>query len=103
MAVQLSPQVIEWCQTEALGQVLVSWGNDDTRLSYEEVIQKLQSIGSASVWEVTQEQDASDFIMVWDAFEDNTANWIADQIESMYDSYISCAEFAVQYNQPKEG
>jgi hypothetical protein len=98
MAVQLSPQVIEWCQTEALGQVLVAWGNDDTRIPYAEVVQWLEDLGSDTTYGV----DDDNGIMVWDAFEDNTGSWIADQIESLYKSYIACAEFAVKFNKPED-
>ena len=97
MSTELSKEVIEWCQTEALGQVLVAWGGDDYNIPYDEVIRWFEDLGSDTAYGV----DDNNGIMVWDAFEDNTGSWIADQIESMYKSYIACAEFAVKYNNNK--
>ena len=82
----ISQAVVEWCQTEALGQVLVAWGGDDYQIPYDSVIERLEDMGSDIV--------SDDEIVVWDAFEDNTASWIADQISSLYTSYLDCAKFA---------
>lgn len=86
---ELSPEIIEWCKYEALGQVLTEWENmDKTPCGYEEVIESLEKDGDT--W------NSNDKISVWVAFEDQWATFLADQIQSLYDSYISCAEFALK-------
>jgi hypothetical protein len=87
---ELPASIDEWCQYEALGQCLTQWGKE-TELDYTTVVKLL--------WE--DDVDWSDLydnhgIMVWTIFEDYEPAWVADQIESLYDSYIKCAEFALK-------
>lgn len=35
-------------------------------------------------------------LLIWEVFDDKGWGWIADQIASLYDSYINCAEFALK-------
>lgn len=87
----LSPAIIDWCKSEALGQVLCQWGkDDDALLTYEQVTEWFDDLDSDTPYGV----DDDNGIMVWEQFEDNTGSWIADQIRSLYDSYIKCAQFA---------
>lgn len=86
---ELSPAVIEWCKYEALGQCLVQWGKDDEKeLPYEEVIELLESV------EETISLYNDHGIMVWTTYENESGTWLADQIESLYKSYLDCAKFA---------
>lgn len=87
---ELSPAVIEWCQTQALSQVLVAWGSDTTRLSYSEVLEALEEYGSESLYGYD-----TGGIMVWDAFEDSSGSSLASQIEETCDTYIMCAKFVI--------
>lgn len=88
---ELSPEVIEWCKTEALGQCLTEWGE----LTYEEVIESLEAD--------EQGYPSHEEISVWQPFEGQWAEFLVDQIESLYDSYISCAKFALGFtNKNKE-
>ena len=93
---ELSPAVIEWCKREALGQCLTQWGKD-SELPYDEVIEALESAYDNDV-------DVYDThgIMLWEQYEDEPLKWVANQIESLYDSYICCAEFALGWDTPNE-
>lgn len=81
---ELSPAIIEWCKGQALGQVLTSWGD----LSYEQVIESLEAD--------EQSYPSHEDIMVWLPFEDQWAEFIVEQIQSLYDSYVACATFVTQ-------
>jgi hypothetical protein len=78
----ITPAVVEWCQNEALGQVLSDWGD----LTYYQVIESLESDG--------QGYSSHKDIVVWQPFEDQWADFVADQISSLYTSYLDCAKFA---------
>jgi hypothetical protein len=77
----LSPAIIDWCKQEALGQVLTSWGD----LTYEDVIESLEGD--------EQSYPSHEDILVWQPFEGQWAEFLVDQIESLYSSYVKCAEF----------
>ena len=95
---KLSPEVIAWCKTEALGQCLTEWG-DDNSLSYEDVLGRLKFADEDTNME--EVANAVEPILVWSAYEDQGWGWLADQIASLYDSYVCCAEFALKMS--KEG
>lgn len=95
MSTELSPAVIKWCEDEALGQCLTQWGKDE-ELPYDKVIELLE----AEIFDVDLYEEHG--IMVWAPYEEYAGSWIADQIESLYKSYIACAEFAVKYNNKPE-
>ena len=86
---ELSPAIIEWCEHEALGQCLTQWGKDE-ELPYDKVIELLEG----QTFEVDLYEQHG--IMVWNTYEEYAGTWIADQIESLYKSYIECAEFALK-------
>lgn len=90
---ELKPSVIEWCKYEALGQCLTEWG-DDNSLSYENVLERLRFADDAD--DLEEISKAVEPILVWETFEDQGWGWLANQIESLYDSYICCAEYALK-------
>jgi hypothetical protein len=77
---ELSPEIIEECKQKAMGLVLSEWGE----LTYEEVIERLEDIGT--------EVDDED-IIVWEAMENYWADFLCEQIESNYDMLIGFAKF----------
>jgi len=90
---ELSPVTIVRCQDEALGQVLTAWGREDeTDLDYPEVLELLRDK------DITSDDLYDHGILVWATFDDQTPEWIADQIESLYDSYIAIAKGAIGAN-----
>lgn len=96
---ELSPEVIEWCKYEALGQCLTEWG-DDNSLPYEEVLGRLKFADESN--DIEEIAKAVEPILIWSAYEDQGWGWVANQIESLYDSYICCAEFALGFDKPNE-
>lgn len=73
----------ERCQAYALGNVLTSWQDrDESQLSYDDVLESLRS-------------DDWRFISVWEAFENNSGEWLASQIEDLYVSSLRLAQDAV--------
>lgn len=90
---ELSPAVVEWCKYEALGQVLTDWEKmNETPCGYEEVLESLDKDGYS--W------NSNENITVWEPFSTQWANFLAEQIRNLYDSYISCAEFALGFDIP---
>ena len=96
---ELKPDIIKWCKYEALGQCLTEWGEDNS-LSYEDVLGRLKFADEDN--DMEEVAKAIEPILVWEAFEDRGWGWLADQIESLYDSYICCAEFALGWDTPNE-
>lgn len=95
---ELSPSIIEWCKYEALGQCLTQWSTmDDTPCGYEEVLELLRDEDLTDV-----DRYDKHGIMVWNKYEDEDPEWLADHIESLYESYINCAEFALGWDIPNE-
>jgi hypothetical protein len=78
----LPDSVVEWCEQEALGQVLSEWNERQ----YEQVLSGLE----------TENQTILDDIIVWQPFEGQANDWVADQIMSLCKSYLDCAEFALK-------
>lgn len=77
---ELSPEIIEACKHEALGNVLTSWEN----LSYEEVLERLEDTEG-----IVDDED----ILVWEVFENYNADVIAEAIENLYGSFLKIANF----------
>ena len=94
---ELSKEIVEWCKYEALGQCLTEWGEDNA-LSYEEVIARLRFADEAD--DIEEIGKAVEPLLIWEVFDDKGWGWIADQIASLYDSYINCAEFALGFDIP---
>jgi hypothetical protein len=92
---ELSKEVDDWCKYEALGQCLTEWGNR----SYEEVVQQLYYLDTLK-WSENEEEIEAVLVdlLIWEPFEDLGWSWVADQIESMYKSYIECAKFVLKEN-----
>ena len=94
MTVVIPSEVQEEAKTRALGQMLSGWSHDDADgnefvLSYEDVLDILRQPENESY--VTDER-----ILVWEAFEDNGGDHIANLIEDLYGSYIAMAESAIR-------
>lgn len=94
MQVALPEEVIEQAKRHALGQVLSGWSHDDADgnefvLSYEDVLDILRQPENGLF--VSDER-----IMVWEAFESENGDFLAEHIEDLYRTYLELATSAVQ-------
>jgi hypothetical protein len=88
MNTTINKTIDDWCKREALGQTLSSWDDDESPDgNYDAVVDELEELGDTWV--------ESDTIVVWQPFEYEYARFVADQIDSLYNSYRSCAEFVL--------
>lgn len=78
----LPTSIIEYCQREALGQTLTYWGD----FTYDQILTALR-VNDKSVVE------HDDFI-VWEKYDDEDLDDLADTIEDIFESYKSVASFA---------
>ena len=82
-------EILQWACDEALGQCLVSWGE----LSYAEVIARLQLADETT--DVDVEVDLMEDILVWQPFEGLSYTNLADQLDSLRNSYVEMAQFVL--------
>lgn len=87
----LPDSIIDWCKTEALSQCLVAWGQDSTELSFDRVLELLRE-KDASSYELSTKHE----IMFWYAYENEQPYWVANRVESIYESCVECAEFTIK-------
>lgn len=90
MQVALPEAIIERAKGHALGQVLSGWSHDDADgnefvLSYEDVLDILRQPENEAM--VSDER-----IMVWEAFEYQSGEFIAEHIEDLYRTFTELAE-----------
>ena len=88
----LPTAIIEWCKTEALSQCLIAWGQDSTKLTFDQVLELLREKDANSYDLYTQHE-----IIFWDAYENEQPYWVANRIESIYESCIECSEFTIKH------
>lgn len=81
---KLSPEINQRIERQALGQALTSW--DD--LSYEQVLDSLRADG--------QTWNTNDKIMVWQALDENYAEYIAEHIEDVHHMLENLAEDLIE-------
>lgn len=81
---KLSPEIKQRIERQALGQALTSW--DD--LSYEQVLDSLRADG--------QTWNTNDKIMVWQALDENYAEYIAEHIEDVHHMLENLAEDLIE-------
>lgn len=74
MSISISKSLVGLCQQHALSQTLTDW-ND---LSYDEVISALRQ------GDGLDEYQDNESIVVWEKFDDEYGDYIADHIESLY-------------------
>jgi hypothetical protein len=92
--VKLSEETIARCKRHALGQVLSGWSHDDADgnefvLSYEDVLDILRQPENETM--VVDER-----IMVWEAFEYHSGEFIAEHIEDLYRVFVELAQDVVR-------
>lgn len=78
----LPKSIIEYCQREALGQTLTSWGD----FTYVQIVSALR-VHNRSVVE-------HDDFLIWEKYEDEDWGDLADIIEDIFESYKAVALFA---------
>lgn len=81
---ELSQATKELCQNQALSQVLSEWNTD---LDYDTIIDKLE--------DPMFDADESEDLMIWGTYEGNDGEWVSEQIQSLYQSFVEVAEFVL--------
>lgn len=81
---KLSPDIADRIEREALGQALTSWGD----LSYEQVLDSLRADG--------QTWNTNDDIVVWQALDENYAEYVAEHIEDVHATLTNLAEDLIE-------
>ena len=85
-------EILQWACDEALGQCLVEWNG----LSYAEVIARLQLADEAN--DRIREIDLLEGIIAWQPFESMSYTNLADQLDSLRNSYVDMAQFVLGGN-----
>lgn len=81
---KLSQEIQERIKREALGQVLSNWGD----LSYEDVLESLRNDG--------QTWNTNDNITVWQALDENYAEYVAEHLEDVHTTLTNLAEDLIE-------
>lgn len=87
LEVKVPVEVINFCEWEALGQILSDW---DDRFSPEQIVRDLRELDG----EVPDEDNLPD-VIVFSGFNDATGRQLANQFDEYFEAFMSVAKLAI--------
>jgi hypothetical protein len=86
--VKVPVDVINYCESEALGQVLSWW---DDRFSPEQIIRDIRGLGD----QIPVIDEWDDLFIVFSGFDDATGNELANQFDEYFQAFLNVAKLAI--------
>lgn len=86
--VKVPVDVINYCESEALGQVLSWW---DDRFSPEQIISDIRGLGD----QIPVIDEWDDLFIVFSGFDDATGEQLANQFDEYFQAFLNVAKLAI--------
>ena len=87
LEVKVPVEVINFCEWEALGQIL-SWF--DERFSPEQIVRDLRELGDE-----IPDEDNLPSVLVYSGFEGSTGEQLANQFDDFFEAFMSVARLTI--------
>ena len=87
LEIKVPVEVINFCEWEAIGQILSDW---DDRFSPEQIVESLRELGD----EVPNEDNLPE-VLVYSGFEDATGEQLANQFDEYFEAFMSVARLTI--------
>jgi hypothetical protein len=87
LEVKVPVEVINFCEWEAIGQILSDW---DDRFSPEQIVESLRELGNK-----IPDEDNLPEVLVWGGFDDATGEQLANQFDDFFEAFMSVARLTI--------
>jgi|694.fasta_scaffold11530_3 hypothetical protein len=87
LEVKVPVEVINFCEWEAIGQILSDW---DDRFSPEQIVESLRELGNK-----IPDEDNLPEVVVWGGFDDATGEQLANQFDDFFEAFMSVARLTI--------
>lgn len=87
LEIKVPVEVINFCEWEAIGQILSDW---DDRFSPEQIVESLRELGDE-----VPDEDNLPSVLVYSGFKDATGEQLANSFDDYFEAFMSVARLTI--------